>query len=250
MTKYFLITLLFLLASAVLAQDRVDLLYLKSGETLRGRVHSYQRGDFMVFILNTGDTVRSQAGTMDLIKGIRIGKRNKKGFQQRTAGLWHQYELGANFENEAGTTLYPQGAIQATVGYQWSKMKKVGLGIGIEAMEDFNMVPVYVSIGGDWFEESKVTPYHFVNIGAAFASDRSYVFQDRFREINGGFRFNPGIGIKIHRRRTFYTISAGYLMQNIEYQENFRGGWRIDSTGITQVSRSFRRMSLRFGIGF
>lgn len=250
MTKYFVIVLSFLLTSTVLAQDRVDLLYLKSGETLRGTVHSYQRGESMIFILSTGDTVRSRDGTMDLIKGIRIGKRNRKGFQQRTAGFWHQYELGANFENESGTALYPQGAIQATVGYQWSKMKKVGLGIGLEAMEDFNMVPVYVSIGGDWFEGRKVTPYHFVNVGTAFASGRSYVFEDRFREINGGFRFNPGIGIKIHRRRAFYTISAGYLMQNIEYQESFWGGWWIDRAGITQVSRSFRRMSLRFGIGF
>lgn len=230
------------------SQDRVDLLYLKSGETLRGKLESFVRDKSLVFILNSGDTVRSEGTSLDLVKGMRIGKKNKGSYQQKETGFWNLYELGANFESEGGSTFYPQGGIHGTWGYQWSKMLKVGLGTGIEAMEDFNVMPIFLSYQGDW-RKGKVTPYHFFNLGYGMASARSYN-GDRYSEVKGGFRLNSGLGIKIHQRKTFITISAGYLLQNVEYQENFWGGWWTDTAGINEVSRSFRRMSFRVGIGF
>jgi hypothetical protein len=117
-------------------------------------------------------------------------------------------------------------------------------------MEDFNVVPVFLSYQGDW-RKGKFTPYHFLNIGYGLASPRAYINEsDQYREVNGGFRLNPGLGIKIHRQKTFFTISAGYLLQNVEYQENIWGGWWSDTTGLSEVSRSFRRMTFRIGIGF
>lgn len=249
MKRLFFVVLVGLLSTGLHAQDRVDLLYLKTGEILRGKLESYQRGESIIFILNSGDTIRSQGETLDLIKGMRTGKKSRLGYLQKTSGFWHHYALGVNFDSEGGGTLYPQGAVQATWGYQWDKMRKVGLGTGLEALGDFNFVPIYVSIRGEWLE-GKVTPYHFVNLGFAIASPRSYAFEDQFREVNGGFRFNPGLGVKIHQRKTFITLSAGYLLQNIKYQENFWGGFWDDSAGISESTRSFRRVSFRFGIGF
>jgi hypothetical protein len=247
---------LFVLAIACLSvfgavgQGRVDLLYLKSGETLRGKLESYEREESIVFVLTSGDTIRNEGATLDLIKGIRTGRRNNKGYNQKTSGFWNLYELGVNFDNEGGSAFYAQGAIQGVWGYQWSKMLKTGLGIGIEAMEDFNVVPVFASIQGDW-RQGKVTPFHFVNIGFAIASPRSYASDnDRFNEVKGGFRFNSGLGVKIHQRKTFITVSAGYLLQNVDYKENFWGGWWSDGAGVSEVSRSFRRMSFKIGLGF
>ncbi|MEQ9301851.1 MAG: hypothetical protein RIF33_24945 [Cyclobacteriaceae bacterium] len=226
------------------------MLYLKSGEILKGRLQSYEREKSITFVLISGDTVRGEGETLNLIKGLRMGRKNRPGYVQKTEGFWNAYEFGANFEGEGGATFFPQGAVQATWGYQWSKMKKLGLGLGIEAMEDFNVVPIYVNLRGDWFE-GKVTPYHFVNIGYGLVSPRSYANDnERFGEVNGGFRFNPGLGIKIHRPKTFITLSAGYLLQNASYQQNWWGGRWDDSAGISETSRSFRRMSFRFGIGF
>ncbi len=251
MKRFFFIVLLGLLCAGLNAQDRVDLLYLKTGEILRGKLESYQRGESVVFILSSGDTITNQGESIALVKGIRTGKKNKRGFHQRTTGFWHHYAVGANFENEGGSTLYPQGAVQATFGYQWDKMKKIGLGTGIEALGDFNVVPVYLSLRGEWFD-GKVTPYHFINIGLGVASPRDYAFDDQYREVNGGFRFNPGLGIKIHQRKTYITLSAGYLLQNVSYQENIWGwsSWWDESSGSSETSRSFRRMTFRIGIGF
>lgn len=233
-----------------MAQDRVDILYLKNGEILKGKLQSFERNESISFVLLSGDTIRSEGNTLDLIKGLRMGKKNRQGYHQKTEGFWNVYEFGANFENEGGATFFPQGAVNATWGYQWGRMKKLGLGTGIEAMEDFNVLPVVISVRGDWLE-GKVTPYHFFNIGYGIASARAYAGDNgRYGDVNGGFRLNPGLGVKIHGPKTFITLSAGYLMQNVNYQQTLWGGWWMDSSGIAETSRSFRRMSFRLGIGF
>ena len=179
------------------------------------------------------------------IKSIRIGKGD---FNQKSIGFWNIYEAGMQFDNEEFSGLIVEGSLQGIWGYQWSRMKKFGVGVGYEGHYDFTVMPVFLSYQGEWFEK-KMTPFHFVNVGYSFAWEAGADEFSEYEDVKGRFRFNPGVGLKFHQRNTFITIAVGYSVQNVSFRRRL-WSWRVEEPGFAEGDRLFNKLSLRFGIGF
>lgn len=121
-----------------------------------------------------------------------------------------------------------------------------GAGIGI-AYDQYNttaVLPLFLSLRGDLLK-GRMTPFYYVDAGYGPAwdsrqNDDNWAIQD----VRGGWMFHLGVGFKIYSGHRINVMTAiGYKHQFAEIQSTEWIGTRI--TDLT-----FRRMSIRLGIGF
>src|SRR5687768_2176672 len=228
-----------------------DIVHLKDGSRLSGKILSWDLEKGMEFKLVTGATIYiTKAEIVRVIQDTdEIPNDRFRRFRQPWVPRPYAFRETGWYHNSSGffniSTLGGVGLSHA-MGYRFSRLLGVGLGIGIET-NDFTayrkMIPVYAEARG-FLLKKKISPYYAVKLGYAFG------IRD---EINGtlgakgGIHFSPELGVRFGAGDVNYYLGVEYKLQNATFIWN---GW--DWSGGTMVTDkiSYRRFELRTGLLF
>ncbi len=247
-----------LLMSSVNAQVQdssqlVDVVYLKDGSTLIGRIIAWDLDRGMEFKLSTGATIAiskmdikkvTQNTLPDLegtpAKTVESYVRTPKVYNFRERGWYHTTSGFLNFFFQGGA------GVHHAMGYRFNRLVGVGVGTGIETHDfDFkrNFIPVYAEVRG-FLLSKKITPYYALKVGYGFAlkDDISGTIAAK-----GGFHFSPEAGIRFGAGEVSYYLGLEYKLQKGSFTWN-----GFDWTGSTTLTDhiSYRRVEIRTGLLF
>lgn len=257
MIRYLFIALLFLLLipvriSAQNAEEStnevLDIVWLKDGSRLSGRIISWDRKDGMDFKLSTGASVF--IAQSDIIKVVHESPRQyqsdlrsprpysfrEEGWYHTTSGFLH-FSTGG-FDAKGGV------GIHHAMGYRFNRLLGVGIGTGIETHDlDWvrNIIPVYAEARGFFFPK-KITPYYALKLGYGFALNNR---NSGTVNARGGFHFSPELGVRFGGGAVNYYLGIEYKLQNASFTNDWWGGG-----GSATENVSYRRVEMRTGLLF
>ncbi len=226
----------------------VDVVYLKDGSKLSGKILKWELARGMEFQLATGavisipkeDIKNVMQDTPFYSAHIQPRERGPKAYSFRETG-WYQNSSGfinPSFSGGAG--------IHHVMGYRFNRKIGVGFGMGIET-HDFNavrnIIPVFAEVRG-FLLPKKVTPYYALKLGYGFA------LKDEISgtlEGKGGIHISPELGVRFGAGDVNFYAGLEYKLQNATFIWN---GW--DFWGNTRLTDkvSYRRIEFRTGLLF
>ena len=248
--------ILFLISFSSIAQK--DLLVL-DGIRYQGRLIEYSNYDIrdknsgnVIFYINKWeDTLEIKSG-----RNFRLKIRKDKNYFDFKKKTWNNIELGFSM----GIDSYTNVGLFFAKGLVNEKFYNVGIGTGIFNLDRINFIPFYFKNFYDFpvIGRSLFKPYIENNIGYSLGEDLGN--QD-YISAEGGFFFNPSIGIKKSSGRKHMSLKIGYLLQRYSSTHNniWWGWWSpVDISFPGQnivddiISRdgSFKRMTLSFSVFF
>ncbi|MDQ3016162.1 MAG: hypothetical protein M3R25_05510 [Bacteroidota bacterium] len=235
------------------SSNLVDVVYLKDGSTLMGRIIQWDMDRGMDFQLSTGATIaiskadikKVTQNTSPEFEGIPVDSvttyvRTPKIYNFRERG-WYNTTSGffnLSFSGGAG--------VHHAMGYRFNRLLGVGVGTGVET-HDFDFVrrfiPVYVEARG-FLLPKKISPYYALKIGWGFAlkDDVSGTVAAK-----GGFHFSPEVGVRFGAGEVSYYLGLEYKLQNGSFTWN---GWDFSGGTLVTDHISYRRIELRTGLLF
>lgn len=258
--QYTFFILFCLLSGTVFSQDddttiikRNDIIYLKDGSRLSGRILSWELDKGMQFELSTGATIYiekddiekvDQDTESDDISNYRFRRERKpsepKPYAFRETG-WYQNTSG--FFN---ISILGGAGIHHAMGYRFNRFFGVGLGMGIET-NDFTafrkLLPVFAEVRG-FLLPKKISPYYAIKVGYAFG------LRDELNGTmgaKGGIHFSPELGVRFGAGDVNYYLGLEYKLQNATFTWN---GWDWSGGTIVTDHISYRRIELRTGLLF
>lgn len=227
-----------------------DVVWLKDGSKLQGKIIKWDLHRGMEFQLVTGATLQIPKGdikkvTQDMpFNGDQRNYDNQYVHQPRPYAFrevgW--YHTTSGFVN---TSINGGAGIHHAMGYRFSRYLGLGLGIGIESNDldrARNIIPVYAELRG-FLMPKKITPYYALKLGYGFA------LRDALAgtiEAKGGIHISPEVGIRFGGRDVNYYFGLEYKLQNAEFTSN--DWWTGAGTSTDRIS--YRRFELRTGILF
>jgi hypothetical protein len=238
MTKYLLLLLFALIATASLAQgDYQDVVYLKNGSVIRGIIiEQIPNKSIKIETYDSNIFVYKMDEIEKMTKEPYIGITNLSKNESSQQGYMGIVELAYEGGTEYGLD---RVKIDIINGFQVNPYISIGLGCGIRdyTNTDIALVPVF----GNWkvnFTNNKITPYLSLGIGYSFDATHN------FKGV--GFMLNSTIGVSFKiSDKTALLVGLGCEMQilNFYYDEDmdayFYSGYRNSSV-----------MSLNVGISF
>lgn len=149
-------------------------------------------------------------------------EKGRKGYQyysEKDRGFWCATEALGATSVRINKKNYQYGSVDVIMGIRFSQFFKIGAGIGVgyylnnseikESDTQFNF-PVYGVLRGNFFSDSGRNSVPFWNIKVGWM-------------INEDFLLNPSLGMRFGERRKAFTLSLGYMLQNVKLksmQEN------------------------------
>ncbi|HZV70957.1 MAG TPA: hypothetical protein VFG10_15480 [Saprospiraceae bacterium] len=233
-------------------QKAVDIVWLKDGSKLTGTILKWDLEVGMNFKLLTGAEIvilkkDIHRVMQDVQLGDRTGVPNSKYSFVRTIKPYSFKEKGW-YQNSSGfinISFYSGAGIHHAMGYRFSRMLGIGLGVGIES-NDFtttrNIVPIYAEARG-FLLPQKISPYYALKLGYGFAlKDESRFITDAV----GGIYVSPEIGVRFGGGEVSYYLGVEYKLQNATFTSD---GFDFGGAKVTDKI-SYRRIELRTGLLF
>lgn len=254
--KFVLFTCLLCLAfqfaasgQTVSEDQMVDIVYLRDGSKLVGKIIKWDLGIGMEFQLATGATITIPKD--DISKVMQDDGDDRDGSRGTFVRAPRPYNFREHgwYQNTSGffSFAFPGGAgLHHVMGYRFNRLLGVGVGVGVET-HDFNFVrnfiPVFAEARG-FLLPKKITPYYALKVGYGFG------LKDEINgtlDASGGFHFSPEIGVRFGAGDVSYYAGLEYKLQNGSFTWN---GW--DWSGQTRIKDqiSYRRVEFRTGILF
>ncbi|GJM29758.1 MAG: hypothetical protein DHS20C17_23930 [Cyclobacteriaceae bacterium] len=233
--------LLFQVSSA--QTDRfVDKIVLQNGSIIWG-LTEMEQGQVRIFLTEEDSLLIPEK----MVKLIKTGKFNPKLYLDRREGPYYELSTGVlvgkghhSFENEASFSA------SFTGGYRFKRMLGIGLGVGVNYYTDQRHVPLYLDLQGDWLE-GRITPFHQLNVGWSFASDRDHVVQ--VDQLDGGFYLSPSVGVRWHLATYSWHFKVSYVRQ--EATRHFEPVDLGNGSSLTSVEeRTLQRVGISVGVSF
>lgn len=241
--------------------EKEDVLYLKSGSIIRGKIKEQQAGEKVKVELLGGSVFVFNSAEIDSIKQEDANKaklkRFAKDYYRRNRGFRNMTEVGFIYgPGQSGYTQYYYSnataddfgiSISTTNGYQvWPYLYVAG-GVGIDRYITYKQTfsPFYLRLASE-FLKKKVTPYVFCDVGYAVMwkqkSDEWTVYSGK-----GGLYIAAGGGMRIYTRsRASVIISAAY--KRTQSQTSW---YYVGSEGYTyNISRIYQRLVVNVGVSF
>jgi hypothetical protein len=230
----FVFSLLFF-AAPLLAQqndaDCTDIVYLKEGSELRGKiVASDSAGNFVMTTWNGVKMTFSQENLRRIVQKCKEEKRQANPYDFKEHGLYNATRFGTLIgqtyygENAVGYTLYH------SVGWMFNRWVGAGIGGGAEIFSpDGNEVstyPLFAEVRG-YFQAKNVTPFYAVGGGWAFtgnSDEQSWGYTENWK---GGWLAKVQIG---YRMGNHFTLHGGISLQKKtrDWQSVWGGEWGQD----------------------
>ncbi len=231
-----------LIASA--QRNMEDVLYLKNGSILKGKITELSADTISIEIVGGSVFVFSSSDA----KGI---SREKKLVRYKESGYMFVLETGLLAGKRPGNNLIRANeginsfTLQCINGHEFRPELALGIGTGIDSYQNFTILPVYLRLSGSLPKVSqKFSPMYILDGGYGFYSR---LFNGN--SINngyGGLMLNPAAGVRIRlSTNSSFTLNAGYRFQKGS-TANFFG---TPGDGIREKI-TFNRISVRAGFMF
>jgi len=254
-----------LLMSGVFAQSNTeDVLYLKNGGVIHGKIVEQQAtgkikiellgGSVFVFAAADVDSVKKENRLKDQVKEI------KQNYFRRDHGFRNMTELaiiyGVNFKNNPNNDPYngytENGddiglSLQTINGYQFWPYLFVGGGIGIDRFITYQQTftPLFLRVSSE-FIKRKVTPYVYLDAGYSFMWKQPTSDGGNYTTNTGGTYVAAGGGLRVYTRsRASVILSAGYKMN--KSSSTYNDGYAAD---YSSISRVYQRFVMNIGVSF
>ena len=261
--KNIIAILLVLCASSLFAQSgNEDVVYLKNGGIIRGKIIDRQSTGKIKVELLGGSVFVFEATEIDSLKKENSMKNKLrelgKNYFRKDHGYRNMTELsiiyGVNFKNSPNSNYYYNTnqddiglSLQTVNGYQFSPYLFVGAGVGIDRFITYQQTfsPFFLRLSSE-FLKRKVTPYVYADGGYSVMwkqpsnGDISY-------KNEGGAYASAGAGVRIYTRsRASVILSAGYKMN----MSSSTWVYTYSSLDTYNVQRTYQRFVMNIGVSF
>ena len=232
MKTVFLTFFMAIMALTAFGQDKIDVVYLKDGRVVKGSIIKPLDSEGVQIMTTESDVYTFAAEDVARVSREAFQHENKKnqiivhdgeGFTNIT-GIGLGFGIGTVGDSDANND-QSFFAIHTINGYHINRNLSLGVGVGIEWYDDYELVPVYADIRyspalTEW------APFFYGNLG--------YGLGFLEENLDGGLMGGLGGGIQ-------YSINPNFaLVGSLGYR--FQG----NSEGTTNLDAHF----LQFNIGF
>ncbi len=226
-----------------------DLLYLRDGSVLKGRLLYYIQGERIVFELSTGDRVEfEQRKIRRLVQG---GEENippvkpRKQYEFREEGLYFSTLAGITLGRTSRSAETGSWNLLAVAGHMFKRQLGVGGGIAVDGYsprESEIIYPIFAEARG-YLSASRFAPFYAMRLGygVAFKENDNLV-----AGAQGGLFVNPALGLRWGGSAGVnFVTELGFQYQRARF-ERFIGGW-----GEMEIEKKgYKRLNIRLGIVF
>lgn len=231
------------------AQRNVDVVTLKNGNILKGKIVRQVPGDFLE--LETRDKNFWKFDMEDIAEIHFEAKRKVKTendtLPMKNEGMFYEVRMGALVGNNDNKNNAPFSMLLSG-SYLLKNGLSFGVGGGYEAYDEaqmplFGELKYYAKIKG-------VKSFLFCQSGYSFSledeDDENYYYGNGDTHAKGGFLINPGVGFVFgNSSKTNFTLNIGYRFQKMEKK------WHNTYTDDTEYLKyEVNRLSIHLGIIF
>jgi len=258
-----LLLAMFLSSYAFSQANMEDVVYLKSGSIVRGKITEHKYGVVKIE-LTGGSLLVFQPGEIDSVKKENALKRNlkaiRKNYFRKDRGYRNMTEFGIIYgtdlkrDNNDPYYYYNNNqddfgiSLHTVNGYQVWPYLYVGAGVGVERFISLKQTfsPFYLRVASE-FLKKRVTPYAFCDVGYSHLwkqKSNEYISYDN----KGGLYVTAGGGIRI------YTQSRASVVLSVAYKRNqsetkwWYTEWN-EGTYYT-IKRTYQRVVMSVGVTF
>lgn len=263
MNKFLLLPLLLVSLSGFSQSNFEDVIYLKNGSIIRGKIAENKYGTIKIELAGGSVFVFQQSET-DSVKKESVTKRQLKAISKNYFRRDHGFRNMTEFAIIYGVDLKKDNipyyyysnqpeddfglSIHTVNGYQFWPYLYAGAGIGIDRMVTYKQTfsPFYLRLTSE-FLKKKVTPYVFGDVGYSHMwkkkSDDYYSYENK-----GGLYVACGGGVRIYTKsRASVVLSLGYKRNSSETKWWYTQ-WN-DGTYYT-IKRTYQRLTFNVGVSF
>jgi hypothetical protein len=264
MNRIFLLIILLSTSIAFSQSNIEDVVYLKTGSIIRGKMLEQKNETVKVELLG-GSVFVFQQNEIDSIKKENVAKRDikaiRKNYFRKNRGYRNMTEFGIIYgtdlkrsNNEPYYYYYNNNeddfglSLHTVNGYQLWPYLYVGGGVGIERFISLKQTfsPFYIRVASE-FLKRRVTPYVFCDVGYSHMwkqkSDEYVSYKNK-----GGLYVTAGGGMRI------YTQSRASVILGLGYKRNTSETkwWYTQTTDGTyyNIKRTYQRLVVNVGVTF
>ncbi|MCU0353842.1 MAG: hypothetical protein MUD08_08920 [Cytophagales bacterium] len=218
-----------------------DVLYLKNGWVLRGKLLPAAAPESVSIQTNDGNTfVFPQTDVLETKKEPALRYLN---IRYRDRGYAHFTEMGvmasSNNVNELGVTT-SAFTFHTVNGYKFNQWFYTGLGAGVDLYASQTFIPVFASARGDFTRRGILIPYYYIDGGWGFNGTTNLPGKRQ----RGGAHFAAGLGMKVlFNGNAGFLLSVGYYLQQTAIEETH-------DSGIRRTETDYQRVAIRAGFAF
>jgi hypothetical protein len=245
-----IIALILFSASYTMAQKNVDVVTLKNGNVLKGKIVRQVPGEFIE--LETRDKNFWQFKMEDVaeirFEAKRMAKIVNDTLPMKNEGMFYEIRMGAligdnDNQNKAPFSLLISGTYLLKNGIS------LGAGVGYESYDEaqmplFGELKYYTRIKG-------IKSFLYCQSGYSFSLDDKdnlshYYITNGDVDSKGGWLINPGVGFVFgNSSKTNFTLNIGYRFQKMEQK------WHNTYADDTEYLRhEINRLSIHLGLIF
>lgn len=234
-----------------------DVVYLRNGSILRGKITEQIPGESVTIVTFDGSEFQLNTSEVDKIvrepsQYTRIKVRYNGDVvpivYDASRGFYKGYSIGLAVNESNGSF-----TVQTRGGYKWRHWLHTGLVSGLDPYNAGLIIPVAAEVRGDLFQKA-VTPFYFVQGGYGITATQSL----SHRVYNGGGLFHAGVGLTFKTRTSVdYQLSVGYKWQGTyqEFEERPPFFWTPDNQippdpVLVTGNRNYRRITIMFSTSF
>lgn len=229
-----------------------DLLYLKDGSVLQGRLLKYVQGQQIYFRLTTGDEVTfPERKIKRFVSGGALDKweppreRSPKPYAFEEEGLYFTFHAGLGVGRSSSNNNTVSLNLLASAGHQLNRQLGIGGGLAVDSyysVEGEIIYPVFAEVRG-YLTRTREAPFYALRAGYGVAFEEP---EDRLIAAEGGLYLNPSVGMRWGASAGVNFLSEiGFQYQRAEFTRSFGG-----DEGREIETKRFKRLSLRLGIVF
>lgn len=231
-----------------------DVIFLKNGSVIRGKLLEYQL-DGNTRIETVGRNVlvfpSSEVSHLSVEPLAPPKATQSQNTRFKDRGYYNLTQIGLLLRNP-GADAYSQENTQAANlqmvnGYRFHRLLYAGVGVGLSFFQRGYSLPVFGELRGDILH-AEVTPHYYVNAGYSFPlyNGETIYWEEANAKVKGGVLVDAGVGVKIHTTGAVaWLLTAGYRMQRSENE--YTDPW--SETRITETY-THRRLSVQLGMLF
>jgi hypothetical protein len=257
LTRLLTLLLWLVLPLGLAGQVETDVLYLRNGQQLEGRIVEYQQGGRLLFRLSSGEVLELREEEVERIlqKGyLPAAERDEapapaaepKPYQFKERGWYNALYFATMNSGGPESGLRMGIGLHNSTGYQLHRLLGLGLGVGIDTYglsDGKSIYPLFAEARG-YLLKKPLTPYY------SFCAGYGFAFKNRSAAIidaEGGAMFRGVLGLRLGASAdTNVLLGIGYQYQEAAFVRELFGG--AGSQEIQELT--FHRIVMRVGLIF